>query len=132
MIVVDASALLAVVLDEPERPRFRDLMLSYDCLVATPTVLEAHLALDRIRTRNVHRLLDLLLERPNIDIIAFDRQHLRLARAAFEIYGRGRGHPARLNFGDCMSYALARHRDLPLLYKGDDFPHTDVKPVPLP
>ena len=99
MIVVDASALLAIVPDEPERARFRDTLVANDCLVAAPTALE---------------------------------DQLRLARQAFDLYGRGRGHPARLNFGDCMSYALARHRDLPLLYKGDDFPHTDVKPVRIP
>ena len=132
VIVVDTSALLAIVLDEPERPAFGEYLLSVDCLVATPTVLEAHLALDRFRAREIHPVLDLLLNRPNVDIVPFDEGHLRLARSAFDLYGRGRGNPARLNFGDCMSYALARERNLPLLFKGDDFVHTDLKPAFIP
>ena len=132
MIVVDTSAILAVVLDEPERPQFRDALLTYECLVGTPVVLEAHLALEIHRQKGLLPVLDLLLNRPNISIIPFDIEHLHLARHAFDVFGRGRGHPARLNFGDCMSYALARQRGLPLLYKGEDFTHTDLQAVQLP
>jgi ribonuclease VapC len=71
--------------------------------------------------------LDLLVAAFSITFIPLDEPIARLAADAFIRYGRGTGHPAALNFGDCISYATARHLDVPLLFKGDDFRHTDVK-----
>ena len=72
-------------------------------------------------------LVDRFLSRPTVRVVAFGLEHYRLAAAAFDRYGKGRGHPAQLNFGDCMAYAVAKARDVPLLYKGDDFAQTDVR-----
>lgn len=70
-------------------------------------------------------MLDLIAPR----FVAFDVDQLAAARVAYSRYGRGSGHPARLNMGDCFSYALAKSRNLPLLFKGDDFIHTDIEPA---
>ena len=70
-----------------------------------------------------------LSRRIRIEIIPFDEAQMRMAIDANLRYGRGSGHPAQLNFGDCFAYALARSRNLPLLFKGDDFIHTDVVPA---
>ena len=74
------------------------------------------------------RELDLLLHRAEFEVVPFTADHLRLARDAYERYGKGR-HPAGLNLGDCCAYALARHTGESLLFKGGDFPRTDVVPV---
>ena len=73
------------------------------------------------------RVVDTILSRFGIEIEAFTREHAELARAAYRDFGRGSGHRARLNFGDCISYALATATGEPLLYKGDDFGHTDIR-----
>jgi ribonuclease VapC len=62
-------------------------------------------------------------------VVAFNGRFLARAREAFDQYGRGRGHRAKLNFGDCMAYAVAKHHGVPLLYKGVDFRHTDIRSV---
>jgi ribonuclease VapC len=72
-------------------------------------------------------LLDALLIRPCIHPVTFNPEMFRLAQSAFERYGNGKNHPARLNFGDCLAYAVAKFHDAPLLFKGDDFRHTDAR-----
>lgn len=74
-------------------------------------------------------ILNFLVDRPNAEVIPFDQDHLIIAKSAFERFGRGSGHPAKLNYGDCMSYAIAMERGIPLLFKGEDFPHTDIEPA---
>ena len=127
--VIDTSALLAVLLAEPEKDAFLSAMLDDPVrLVSTGTLLEASIVLAaRGGEDNVHDLDRFVLD-AEIEIVAFDHQHLALARTAWRRFGRGK-HKAALNFGDCMSYALARSRDEPLLFKGEDFIHTDVERV---
>ena len=129
MIALDASALLAIVLFEPESLDFARMVVQHDCVVATPTLLEAYMKLDRARASKQIMALDFLISRSTVETVAFDADHLRIARSACEQYGRGRGHPAQLNFGDCISYAVAKKRGIPLLFKGNDFIHTDIKPA---
>lgn len=124
--VIDPSAVLAILQDEPERRAFNELIeaaserrLSAASLVELSIVVEVRLGAEGIRD------LDLFLATAGIEPIAFDAVQARLAREAFRRFGKGR-HPAGLNLGDCFSYALARMLDEPLLFKGDDFPLTDV------
>jgi ribonuclease VapC len=79
--------------------------------------------------RDWHGPLDAFLEAAGTTIVPFDEDQARVARAAYARYGKGSGSPARLNFGDCFSYALAKTTGLPLLFKGDYFTHTDVTPA---
>ena len=127
--VIDTSAILAILLDEPERTRFTGLMDADERrLVSTTSVLEASMVLEGRLGSGAGGDLDLLLHRANAEIIAFDAEQLVIARAAFRRYGKGR-HPAGLNFGDCIAYALSRWTGEPLLFKGADFGATDVRAV---
>jgi ribonuclease VapC len=82
--------------------------------------------MQRYRREDGPRVLDGLLERLQPDFVAFDVAQLEIARAAYALYGRGTKHPASLNMADCYSYALSKLLDLPLLFKGNDFAHTDI------
>ena len=127
--VADSSALIAILRDEPERHR---LNLAIEAapvrLVSVATVLEASIAIEVRKDEAAGRELDLLLHYADFEIVPVDRGQLEVARRAFRAYGKGR-HPARLNFGDCFSYALAKVSGEPLLFKGGDFALTDVAPV---
>ncbi|CAM4037614.1 type II toxin-antitoxin system VapC family toxin [Janibacter anophelis] len=121
--IVDTSALVAVLRGEHDADRFIAAMESApDLRVSTATVLECTLVLGPRRTE----LLDELLQVVAAEIVPFDEEQLALAREAHRRYGRGSGSAARLNFGDCFTYALAHSRGEPLLFKGDDFTRTDV------
>jgi ribonuclease VapC len=78
---------------------------------------------------NASANLDLFLDRLLVEIMPVTAKQARLARAAYARFGKGRDHPAKLNFGDCFSYALAIDRDEPLMFKGNDFGHTDVRTI---
>lgn len=124
--ILDTSALLAILLDEPERPSFvacieREAVRR----VSAASVLEASMVLEARFGPAAEGDLDLLLHRGKIEIVPFDQDQLGIARSAFRRFGKGR-HPAGLNFGDCISYALARLMDEPLLFKGVDFSGTDI------
>ena len=95
------------------------------CLIGWPTVFEFHLVLSSFPRKRGGEVLDKIFSAPRIDMISFDRRLFQFATAAFDCYGRGR-HRAKLNFGDCMAYAIARAHDVPLLYKGSDFARTDI------
>lgn len=127
--VIDPSALLAVLQDEPERRAFNeaieaatDRWLSAASFVELSIVMEARLGAEGIRN------LDLFLATAGIELVAFDVSQARIGREAFRRFGKGR-HPAGLNLGDCFSYALARIKNEPLLFKGNDFTQTDVTPA---
>ncbi len=125
--IVDASAILAVLFEEPEKDGFRDLMLMQAELAMSPVnYLEAAVRADDRRHPKKGAELDALLSGFGIAIAAIDGQQAHLAREAYRRYGKG-NHPARLNLGDCFAYALAKARGEPLLFKGDDFRHTDVE-----
>jgi ribonuclease VapC len=125
MIALDSSALLAIVLEEPERGTFETMLARHDCVIGAPTVLEAQMAASSRGGTHGNRSLRHILFRPTVEIIDFTAELEEIAFEAFERYGRGR-HPAKLNFGDCMAYAVAKRAKAPLLYKGDDFSKTDI------
>ncbi len=127
--VIDTSALLAILQDEPEQRAFSEAIEAADTrAISTATFVETSLVLDVRFGADAVRELDLLIDRASIDILPVDLEQARVARRAFAVYGKGR-HGAGLNFGDCFAYALASVLDEPLLYKGDDFQRTDISPA---
>lgn len=127
LIVVDTSALMAVILFEPERESFLKVLGGGDALImSSGTLVEAaSVYLAAFPDMNDPARLFADLDRLKIDIAPMSLDQARLAAEARFRFGRGR-HPAKLNFGDCFSYALAKSMNLPLLFKGDDFGRTDV------
>ena len=126
MIVADTSALMAVVMDEYEGPAFHLTMRNDgEVLVSTATAVE-FLIVAMGRSDAIHESAVQLLGRSFIQLIPLDEQQLWIAAEAYRNYGKGRHHPAQLNFGDTFSYALASSRGLPLLYKGDDFARAGI------
>ena len=124
--VVDSSALIAYLQGEPAANRLEDAMLAADSLhLSAATFVEASIVAARLRGEEGERPLDFLLERLRIEVVPVTVEHARIARDAYRNFGRGK-HPAKLNFGDCFSYALARALGEPLLFVGDDFSRTDV------
>ena len=125
--VVDSSALIAIITGEPESRAFIDAISSATiCLAPAPTMMETSMVvLGRHGEAKLQDLRD-FCTRSAIEIAAFGPEHVDLAIDAFRRYGKGR-HPAGLNFGDCFSYALAKATGQPLLFKGDDFSKTDIK-----
>lgn len=125
--IVDTSAVVSVVLGEPGSERIAALLLNEPRpKISAPTVVEIGAVLvRRLRPEN-RRRVEQLMQAWDIEVAAFDRAQAVIAAEAYRDYGRGSGHPARLNLGDCFSYALARVTGEPLLYVGDDFAETDV------
>jgi ribonuclease VapC len=127
MIVADTSAIVAIAFAEPERQAFSDAVQQADkVLMSTVSVVETRMVVHGRRGQRAVLLVDDLLRLPVFELIAPGSAEMDAAYAAFVTYGKGSGHPASLNFGDVFSYALAKVRGLPLLYKGDDFSQTDV------
>jgi ribonuclease VapC len=125
--IVDASALLAVVLDEPEGQRFAEIIASAPkAKMPAPTWFEAALAIDARGDDLASYRFDDAVRVLGIELIAFTPQHAESARSARRMYGRGQ-HPARLNLGDCMVYGVAKAEGEPLLFKGHDFSLTDIE-----
>ena len=126
MIAADTSALMAVVMDEDEGPAFHSTMRNDgEVLVSTVTAVE-FLIVAIGRSDAIHEAAVQLLGRSFIQLIPVDEEQLWVAAEAYRDFGKGRGHPAQLNFADTFSYALASSRGLPLLYKGGDFARTDI------
>lgn len=129
MMVVDTSAIVAIFQDEPESELFSDLIRGADeSHISTASVAETLIVLDnRSRTGNSELLRNMLFELGlTIEVVTLTEAWI--AGEAYRRFGKGR-HPARLNVGDCFSYALAKSYDLPLLYKGNDFSQTDIRSV---
>ena len=128
MIVVDSSALIAILRRETEADDFLGIIAAAQgCLLSSVTLLETSMVLaGRTGGATSWAELDALIARAGMQVVAQDATLAEAARTAFLRYGKGR-HPAGLNFGDCASYALARNRSLPLLFKGDDFSRTDLR-----
>ena len=130
MIVVDTSAIVALVFAEPERAAIVQALQNTDkALLSTVSVLEARMVVHGRRGQRAVVLVDDLLRLPVFEMVAPGVAETDAAYAAFVAFGKGSGHPAGLNFGDAFSYALAKVRGLPLLFKGDDFAQTDVASV---
>ncbi len=124
--VIDTSALLAILSDEPERRHFNELIaLSPSPMISSGTYLEAAIVTEVRFGKEGGRDLKLLVSLASVTMIPFDADQAAIAVDAYSRYGKGR-HPAGLNFGDCFAYALAIKYNKPLLFKGDDFPRTDV------
>ncbi len=127
MIVVDTSAIVAIAFGEPERDAFVRIIEPTDtALISTVAVVEARMVVQGRRGQRAVALVDDLLRLPVFQMSPPGVGEADAAFAAFIVFGKGSGHPAGLNFGDLFSYALAKVRGLPLLYKGDDFARTDV------
>lgn len=125
--IVDSSALLAVLRREPGNERLSAALAGAERrLMSAATYVEAGIVADSRGPLDGRRLDEVLLDF-SIEVEPLTPEQARIARQAYREYGRGSGHPARLNFGDCFSYALATERREPLLYVGDDFVHTDVR-----
>lgn len=130
---VDASAIVAILNREPEADAFAEAIEKSEAAVTSAVaIFEATLALCRTRHATVDDAaadIEEFLNVAGIGCVAIGPAEARAALAAFARYGKGRGHPARLNLGDCFAYAVARHRGIPLLFKGNDFTSTDIEPA---
>ena len=125
--IVDTSAILAIALDEPERVRFRTLIAEAQrCALSAGSWIELSAVVTRRHPDSVLAAIGRLIAEARITIAPVTIEQAQIGHEAYRVYGKGR-HPARLNFGDCFAYALAKATGEPLLYKGDDFVHTDVR-----
>jgi ribonuclease VapC len=128
-LILDSSAILAVLFEEDGHERIVDAMSDADALaVGAPTLVETGMVAVRAFDLHGKALVSQFLERWSVVVTPFDGRHWQVASEAFIRFGKGR-HPARLNLGDCMTYATARVAELPLLFVGDDFAKTDVTPA---
>ena len=127
--VIDSSAVLAILQNEPERRAFNEAIATADhCALSAASLVELSIVIEARFGSDGQADLDLFLSTAQISIVSLDREQAEMARAAFARYGKGR-HRAGLNLGDCFSYALAQSLEQPLLFKGDDFSHTDLQPA---
>jgi len=124
--VLDSSAIVAIHTREPGYERLIDAIEAADLVaIGTPTLIESATVLSARIGQDARALLFAFLRRVDAEIVSFSQDHLDTAIEAFLRFGRGR-HPAALNFGDCMSYAVARVAGMPLLFTGEDFKRTDI------
>ena len=129
MIVIDTSAVMAILENEPERRMFNEVIEQADrCLMSAATYVETSVLIDVRRGYDGVRDFDLFVAKAGIEIMAVDVEQAKIARMAYRQFGKGR-HQAKLNFGDCFPYALAKVMDTALLFKGEDFTHTDIPPA---
>ena len=127
--VIDTSALIAILLNEPETEAFvAAISAAPSRMISAVSALETAIVIEAKKGAMGSRLFDELLTAAQINIVAFDQTQFNLAREAYTRFGKGR-HPAALNFGDCCGYALARNTGEALLFKGQDFSATDIRPV---
>jgi ribonuclease VapC len=129
--IVDSSAIVAIFRGEDDAGSFTDAMETAPTLrMSAATFLECSIVLDAVRNPVLSRKLDGLLATTGMSIEPVSEKQAHIAREAYRDFGKGSGHPAKLNFGDCFSYALAKDYDEPLLCKGNDFRQTDLRCVP--
>lgn len=128
--IVDSSAVVAILQREPGWEALQEAIGNApEPVMSAGTYLELCIVVDRRNDPVVSRRLDSLLQNWNITIVDFTARQARIARQAYADFGRGSGHPAGLNLGDCFAYALAVETGAPLLFTGQDFSHTDVIPA---
>jgi len=130
--IIDASALIAILRDEPEAAAYAHAIeQANERRLSAVNFVEAAVVIDVNRDPIASRRFDELLTEAQILIEPVTEIQARIARDAYRDFGKGSGHGANLNFGDCFAYALATATGEPLLFKGDDFRRTDITPVPL-
>ncbi|HUY86786.1 MAG TPA: type II toxin-antitoxin system VapC family toxin [Acidimicrobiales bacterium] len=128
--IVDTSAIIAVLRGEPDADRYGDALANAaQPLISAGTYIEAAIVIDSNGDPVLSGRFDDLLTVARVRIESVTRQHAEIARQAYRNFGKGSGHPAGLNLGDCFAYALSRATGEPLLYKGDDFARTDIDPA---
>jgi ribonuclease VapC len=126
--IVDTSAIMAILMNGAGHEAYAEGLIADPSLaMSAGTYLECAIVVDRHRDPALGREFDRLIAAAGVSISPVTAEQVRIARSAYRDFGRGSGHPARLNFGDCFAYALAIERDEPLLYQGNDFSHTDVR-----
>ena len=126
--IVDSSAVIAILNGEPESAEFSQAMESAEVLrISAASYLESSIVADGYRNPKLSARFDEFMSIPKLVIEPVTAEQARIARQAYRDYGRASGHAANLNFGDCFSYALARAKREPILFKGDDFVHTDLR-----
>lgn len=129
--IVDTSVLISILKNEPDAPHFeRKLEDTLAPLrMSAASYVEAGIVTDGSKDETLSAMLDAFLQKSGIEIIPVSESQARTARRAYQQFGKGSGHPAQLNFGDCFAYALSWESGEPLLFKGDDFIHTDIEAV---
>jgi len=126
--IIDSSAVLAILFAEDDANTFAAAIeRAGGGRISAATWLESAIRIDMTGSPLASLAFDDFVREARLTIEPVDEPQVRLARAAYRAFGRGSGHPAGLNFGDCFSYALSKLRDEPLLFKGGDFPETDVR-----
>lgn len=129
MIVVDTSALIAILDKEPDAAMYAEAIAEADApLISAATLLELNIVMLNRHGVKAAQVVDRLIKEGGFQVESFTVQHAELAREAYSRYGKGK-QIAGLNYGDCFSYALAKSTGLPLLFKGQDFSKTDIAPV---
>ena len=128
--IVDSSAIVAILRGEPERVPFEATIAgTRNVRISAATLLETMIVIDGMRDPVKSSRVEEFIADGRIEIVDVTSGQARLARDAYRDFGKSSGHPAHLNFGDCFSYALAKTTGEPLLFKGDDFGHTDLTPA---
>jgi ribonuclease VapC len=131
-VIVDTSAVLAIVFQERGYERLIGALVDASaCGMAAPSVAEASIVLTARLGSRAPGLIERFLQQFRIEVVPFGDAHVGVATDAFRRFGKGR-HAAGLNFGDCKAYAVAKVADVPLLYVGEDFSHTDLAPAIAP
>lgn len=126
--IIDSSAFIAMLRAEPEASSFVEVLTRSSARrLSAANFVEVAIAIDAGRNPVSSAQVDTFIRTAQIEIVAVTESQAHLARAAYRDYGKGSGHPAQLNFGDCFAYALAKETGEPLLYKGNDFIHTDLR-----
>jgi ribonuclease VapC len=129
-VIVDTSALVAILREEADAAVYvASIYAAERARISAGTLIETAIVIDGNRNARLSSRLDDLIQRMGIATEPVTEEQAHIARMGYRDYGRGSDHPARLNFGDCFAYALARVTGEPLLFKGDDFIHTDVTPA---
>ena len=126
--IVDTSAIIAIIKNEPEARAFAEAIEAAKVVrISAASYVESRIVAGRYRDPILTSRLEEILENPGLLIEPVTAEQATIAWEAYRDFGKGSGHPANLNFGDCFSYALARDKREPMLYKGDDFVHTDIR-----
>jgi len=128
--ILDTSAIVAILRDEAEAPLFaKAIEKAVHRRISAVNYVEAAAVIDASRDPIASRRFDELLQEAEVNVESVTEAQARIARQAYHDFGKGSGHAARLNFGDCFAYALAKVKREPMLFKGDDFSHTDMTPA---